>query len=118
MSQAFITRGQTSAHLLRLPLPDFAAVLEDMHFIVHGPSVFRSEELSAALQLYQQAADVKLERPQQPDAAASESAQAVAEASLKLAFLCNDLLQVHSLQHPVLITVYYVLYLQYTYDTL
>lgn len=79
--------------------------------IVHNlpPSSSRSNELSAALQLYQQAAAVKLDEPQQaaavklgglqhPDPEGSQSAQAVAEASLKLALLCNDLLQVLSLQ--------------------
>ncbi|KAL3131372.1 hypothetical protein ABBQ38_007687 [Trebouxia sp. C0009 RCD-2024] len=55
----------------------------------------RSGELSAALQLYQQAAGVKLDRGQQPaeEAASAQLAGVVAEASLKLACLCNDLLQ-------------------------
>ena len=68
--------------------------------IVHNlpPSSSRSNELSAALQLYQQAAAVKLGGLQHPDPEGSQSAQAVAEASLKLALLCNDLLQVLSLQ--------------------
>lgn len=52
----------------------------------------RSKELSAALQLYQQAAAVKLGGSQHPDPEGSQSA--VAEASLKLALLCNELLQV------------------------
>lgn len=69
-------------------------------------SYSRPEELSAALQLHQQAAAVKLDRtqqaaavklggsPQQAEGEGCQSAQAVAEASLKLALLCNDLLQV------------------------
>lgn len=73
-------------------------------------SACRSEELSAALQLYQQAAAVKLDNTQQAAAAklggsqqqaeaeGGQSAQAAAEASLKLALLCNDLLQVWSLR--------------------
>ena len=71
-------------------------------------SCSRSNELSAALQLYQQAAAVKLHKPQQaaavklggsqhPDPEESQSAQAVAGASLKLALLCSELLQVWSL---------------------
>ena len=41
-----------------------------------------------------QAAAVKLGGWQDPDPEGSQSAQAVAEASLKLALLCNELLQV------------------------
>ena len=49
-------------------------------------------QLSAALQLYQQAADMPAEDEEKQGG--SGIAEAVAEASLKLAFLCNDLLQV------------------------
>lgn len=56
--------------------------------------VHRAGQLSAALQLYQQAAEMKAEEEEQQQG--SDIAEAVAEASLKLAFLCNDLLQVSS----------------------
>lgn len=55
---------------------------------------FRSQELSAALRLYQQAAGDRAAQSQLPEAHSSETAEALAEASLKLAFLCNELLQV------------------------
>lgn len=80
-------------------------------------SASRSEELSAALQLFQQAAAVKLPAAhqaaavklggsqQQAEGEGSQSAQAVAEASLKLALLCNDLLQVWSLRQSIAVVI-------------
>ena len=56
--------------------------------------LFRSQELSAALQLYQHAAGDGTVRSQLLDTRSSDTADAHAEAALKLAFLCNDLLQV------------------------
>ena len=56
--------------------------------------VRRAGQLSAAFQLYQQAADMPAEEEERQGG--SGIAEAVAEASLKLAFLCNDLLQVSS----------------------
>jgi len=52
----------------------------------------RAGQLCAALHLYQQAAGVTPEEDGKQ--AGTSCAEAVAEASLKLAFLCNDLLQV------------------------
>ena len=52
----------------------------------------RAGQLCAALHLYQQAAGVKPEEEGKQEG--TSCAEAVAEASLKLAFLCNDLLQV------------------------
>ena len=52
----------------------------------------RAGQLCAALHLYQQAAGVTPEEDVKQ--AGTSCAEAVAEASLKLAFLCNDLLQV------------------------
>ena len=77
-------------------------MLQKLSLLLASPSMYnppsssssRSSEVSAALQLYQQAAAVKVAGLQHPDPEGSQSAQAVAEASLKLALLCNDLLQV------------------------
>lgn len=52
----------------------------------------RAGQLRAALQLYQQAAGVKPEEEGKQEG--TRCAETVAEASLRLAFLCNDLLQV------------------------
>ena len=52
----------------------------------------RAGQLRAALHLYQQAAGVEPEAEGKQEGTCC--AEAVAEASLKLAFLCNDLLQV------------------------
>ncbi len=52
----------------------------------------RAGQLRAALQLYQQAAGINPEEEGKQEG--TSCAEAVAEASLKLAFLCNDLLQV------------------------
>ncbi len=52
----------------------------------------RAGQLRTALHLYQQAAGVKPEEEGKQEG--TSCADTVAEASLKLAFLCNDLLQV------------------------
>ena len=57
----------------------------------------RAGQLGAALHMYQQAAGVQPEEEGKQEGTCC--AEAVAEASLKLAFLCNDLLQVGD-AHP------------------
>ncbi len=55
-------------------------------------AICRAGQLSTALDTYQQAASGEAEERDQQET--TGYAEAVAEASLKLAFLCNDLLQV------------------------
>ena len=56
---------------------------------------FRAGQLSAAIHTFQQAASIEEEEDRKQDDC--NSAASVAEASLKLAFLCNDMLQVGTL---------------------